>query len=52
MSETKSRKVPLVIRLTGTNEKEGREILAANGMTPVETMDEGAAQAVAIAAGA
>ena len=43
------RKVPLVVRLTGTNEKEGREILAAAGMNPVETMDEGARQAVAFA---
>ena len=45
------RKVPLVVRLTGTNEKEGREILAAAGMTPVETMDEGAQRAVALAKG-
>jgi succinyl-CoA synthetase beta subunit len=44
------RKVPLVIRLTGTNEKEGREILAAAGMNPVETMDEGAKRAVELAA--
>jgi succinyl-CoA synthetase beta subunit len=43
------RKVPLVVRLTGTNEKEGRAILAAAGMNPVETMDEGARQAVAFA---
>jgi succinyl-CoA synthetase beta subunit len=43
------RKVPLVVRLTGTNEKEGREILAAAGMTPVETMDEGARRAVEFA---
>ena len=43
------RKVPLVVRLTGTNEKEGREILAAGGMNPVETMDEGAQRAVALA---
>ncbi|GAC1542906.1 MAG: ADP-forming succinate--CoA ligase subunit beta [Vulcanimicrobiaceae bacterium] len=43
------RKVPLVVRLTGTNEKEGRAILAAAGMNPVETMDEGAARAVAFA---
>jgi succinyl-CoA synthetase beta subunit len=49
LNETTSRKVPLVIRLTGTNEKEGRRILAEAGMTPVETMDEGAAQAVKIA---
>jgi succinyl-CoA synthetase beta subunit len=50
MKETTSRKIPLVIRLTGTNETEGRRILAEAGMTPVETMDEGAAQAVRIAA--
>jgi len=43
------RKVPLVVRLTGTNEREGREILAAAGMNPVETMDEGAQRAVAFA---
>jgi succinyl-CoA synthetase beta subunit len=52
LNETASRKVPLVIRLTGTNEKEGRQILAEAGMTPVETMDEGAALAVKLAAGA
>jgi succinyl-CoA synthetase beta subunit len=49
LEETKSRKVPLVIRLTGTNEEEGRAILARAGMTPVETMDEGAARAVELA---
>jgi succinyl-CoA synthetase beta subunit len=43
------RKVPLVVRLTGTNEKEGREILAAAGMNPVESMDEGAQRAVELA---
>ncbi len=43
-------KIPMVIRLTGTNEKEGREILAAAGMHPVETMDEGAQIAVTMAA--
>jgi succinyl-CoA synthetase beta subunit len=49
MKETKSRKIPLVIRLTGTNEEEGRKILAEAGMTPVETMDEGARKAVELA---
>jgi len=49
---TASRKVPLVIRLTGTNEDEGRRILADAGMTPVETMDEGAAEAVKLAGAA
>ena len=43
------RKVPLVVRLTGTNEKEGRAILAEAGMNPVETMDEGARTAVELA---
>jgi len=51
LAETASRKIPLVIRLTGTNEKEGRKILADAGMTPVETMDEGARRAVELAAG-
>ena len=49
LNTTTSRKIPLVIRLTGTNEKEGREILARAGMTPVETMDEGAKRAVELA---
>jgi len=46
LATTKSRKVPLVIRLTGTNEEQGRRILAEAKMTPVETMDEGASRAV------
>ena len=45
------RKVPLVVRLTGTNAEEGRAILAEAGFVPVETMDEGAAKAVALAKG-
>ena len=49
LNTTSSRKVPLVIRLTGTNEEQGRRILADAGMTPVETMDEGAAEAVGLA---
>jgi succinyl-CoA synthetase beta subunit len=51
MQQTTSRKIPLVIRLTGTNEEEGRRILAHAGMKPVETMDEGAREAVHLAAG-
>ena len=39
----------LVIRLTGTNEKEGRAVLEANGIDAVETMNEGAKHAVALA---
>ncbi len=49
INTTTSRKIPLVIRLTGTNEVEGRRILAEAGMTPVETMDEGAKRAVELA---
>jgi succinyl-CoA synthetase beta subunit len=45
------REVPLVVRLTGTNANEGRAILASAGFVPVETMDEGAARAVALANG-
>jgi len=39
----------LVIRLTGTNEKEGREVLTQNGIAAVETMNEGAKKAVELA---
>ncbi len=46
LETTQSRRVPLVIRLTGTNEEQGRRILAQAGMTPVETMDDGASRAV------
>jgi succinyl-CoA synthetase beta subunit len=45
------REVPLVVRLTGTNADEGRKILDEAGFVPVETMDEGAARAVALASG-
>ena len=39
----------LIVRLTGTNEREGREVLESAGIAAVETMNEGAAKAVAIA---
>lgn len=41
--------IPVVIRLVGTNEGEGRRILAAAGLVPVKTMEEGAAKAVELA---
>ncbi len=41
--------VPLVVRLTGTNETEGRKILEEHGITPVGEMEEGAAQIVRLA---
>jgi len=43
--------IPVVVRLTGTNEREGKEILARAGLVPVDTMEEGAARAVALAKG-
>ncbi len=44
-------KVPLVIRLTGTNEEEGRRILEESGIPlhTARTMSEGAQKAVALA---
>ncbi len=45
----KWKKDRLVVRLTGTNEKEGRAVLEAAGIAAVETMNDGAARAVAIA---
>lgn len=39
-------RVPMVVRLTGTNEAEGRKILEAQGITPVADMEEGAAEIV------
>jgi succinyl-CoA synthetase beta subunit len=43
--------VPLVIRLTGTNEEKAREILAGTDLTAVATMDEGVNKAIEVAGG-
>ncbi len=43
--------LPVVVRLTGTNAAEGRDILSRSGLVPVEAMEEGAAQAVRLAKG-
>ncbi len=43
-------KPPLVIRLTGTNEKEGLEILAGEGLSAFTSMDEVVERAVQLAA--
>jgi len=40
-------KVPVVIRLTGTNEQEAREILSGAGLTATTSMDEGVQAVVA-----
>ncbi len=39
-------RVPMVVRLTGTNETEGRRILEEEGITPVADMEEGAVEIV------
>ena len=45
-------KVPIVVRLVGTNAEEGRQILQQAGITALNSMDEAAAAAVAAARGA
>jgi succinyl-CoA synthetase beta subunit len=47
-------KVPLIVRLQGTNAAEGRQILASSGLdiTPAETLGEAGSRAVAAARGA
>jgi succinyl-CoA synthetase beta subunit len=42
-------KVPIVVRLTGTNSAEGREILKTTSLVPAETMQEAAAKIVELA---
>ncbi|HYR31266.1 MAG TPA: succinate--CoA ligase subunit beta, partial [Gemmatimonadales bacterium] len=44
-------KVPIVIRLTGTNQAEGVQILTAAGFSALTDMDEAVKQAVAKAKG-
>ncbi len=46
-----SLKVPIVIRLTGTNEGEALEILTKAGFSALTDMDEAVKQAVARAKG-
>jgi succinyl-CoA synthetase beta subunit len=44
--------LPVVVRLTGTNEDEAREILAkVGGLHPAATMDEGVRRAIELARG-
>jgi succinyl-CoA synthetase beta subunit len=42
-------RVPLVVRLVGTNQEEGRRVLAEAGITAVDTMKDAAEQVVAAA---
>ncbi len=39
-------RVPMVVRLTGTNDQEGRALLEGASITPVASMEEGASQIV------
>ncbi len=41
-------RLPIVVRLTGTNEEDGRRILTEAGVRPVETMEEGAQMVVSL----
>jgi len=49
--ETVPRRVPFVVRLVGTNEHEGRELLRSAQLEIAVTLAEGARQAVALAGG-
>ena len=53
MTATKANplKVPIVIRLTGTNEEIAMKILQENGFTASSDMDTAVQQAVALAQG-
>jgi len=41
--------VPIVVRLTGTNEEEGRAMLAKTDLIPAATMDEAVQKAIELA---
>jgi len=44
--------VPIVVRLTGTNEEEGRKMLEGSELHPAVTMDEAVQKALELAGGA
>ncbi|RKZ13386.1 ADP-forming succinate--CoA ligase subunit beta [bacterium] len=48
-TESMDIKAPIVVRLTGTNEKEGRALLAKTDLVPAETMDEAVKKAIELA---
>lgn len=52
VKESRGLTAPLVIRLTGTNEKEGVAILEAEGIAAFSSMEDAAARVVALAGGA
>ncbi|MDI6708154.1 MAG: ADP-forming succinate--CoA ligase subunit beta [Candidatus Thermoplasmatota archaeon] len=41
-------KIPVAVRMRGTNEKEGKEILEKLGITTVETLEEGAERVISL----
>ena len=45
-------RVPVVARLTGTNAREARDLLASTDVTPADTMADGVRKAVELAGGA
>ena len=47
--KTRPVSVPIVARLTGTNEEQAREILSEHNLVPAETMDEAVEKAVGLA---
>jgi len=50
VKEAKTKK-PLVVRLVGTNQKEGQKILRTGGVNAMDNMEEAAKRAVKLAAG-
>ena len=42
---------PIVVRMMGTNEEEGRAILKENGIDTLDSMEDGARMAVKLAGG-
>ena len=44
-------RVPVVVRLTGTNEEAGRQILGASKVVPVSSMDDGVKEAIRLSRG-
>ncbi len=49
--ENKTGQLPLVVRLTGTNEKKGRRILEENGISAASSLDEGADRVISMCPG-
>ncbi len=46
--QDKENQLPMVVRLTGTNEKRGRKILEENGISAAGSLDEGADEVISL----